>query len=98
MTDINLVFEEQYLSLTIPEPTPSPADWNENGFVIKKNLLPENLMLDYERCWIENNGEIIDGNLNMIRPAVGQIALHTEGTLKLWKYSCTKVFHQQSKS
>lgn len=68
MTNINPVFEEQYLSLTIPEPAPSSADWNENGFVIKKNLLPENLMLDYERCWIENNGEIVDGNLHMIRP------------------------------
>lgn len=65
---INAELEEKYLSLTIPEPTPSSADWNESGFIIKKNLLPENLMLDYERCWIANNGEIIDGKLNMIRP------------------------------
>jgi ectoine hydroxylase-related dioxygenase (phytanoyl-CoA dioxygenase family) len=59
---------EQYESLTIPAPEPSAADWNENGFVIKKGLLPEELMTAYEKCWIENNAEIIDGEMSMIRP------------------------------
>lgn len=41
--------------LTIAAPELGPADWNEDGFVIKKNLIPEVLMVDYERCWLENN-------------------------------------------
>ena len=43
--------------LTIPAPSPSPADWNDDGFVIKKGLLPEELMQQYEQCWIEHNPE-----------------------------------------
>ena len=66
--DVSEMFEKQYEELTIPPPDPSSADWNENGFVIKKGLVPEQLMVDYERCWIEHNAEIVDGNLNMIRP------------------------------
>jgi ectoine hydroxylase-related dioxygenase (phytanoyl-CoA dioxygenase family) len=57
-----------YYNLTIPAPEPSAADWNENGFVIKKNLLPEELMVAYEKCWIENNAEIVDNKISMIRP------------------------------
>lgn len=41
--------------LTIPAPTPGPADWNEDGFVIKKNFIPEELMQAYESCWMANN-------------------------------------------
>lgn len=61
-------FDEQYDSLTIPAPEAGPADWNDDGFVIKKGLIPEALMVDYEKCWIENNAEIIDEKLLMIRP------------------------------
>lgn len=43
--------------LTIAPPNPGPADWNDDGFLIVENLIPENLMLDYERCWAENNSE-----------------------------------------
>lgn len=42
-------------NLTIPAPAPSPADWNEDGFVIKKGLIPEELMQAYEECWLANN-------------------------------------------
>lgn len=47
--------------LTIPAPTPGPADWNDDGFVIKKNLIPEELMVEYERCWLENNADRLGG-------------------------------------
>lgn len=65
---MNPELEELYLQLTIPEPQPSAADWNENGYVIKKNLIPEELMAAYEECWIANNAEIIDGQMFMTRP------------------------------
>jgi ectoine hydroxylase-related dioxygenase (phytanoyl-CoA dioxygenase family) len=68
MTNINPVLEEQYLSLTIPAPEPSIADWNDDGFVIKKGLIPERLLEEYEACWIENNAEYVDGQLIMTRP------------------------------
>lgn len=41
--------------LTIPAPQPGPADWNNDGFVIKKNFLPEELMQAYEECWLKHN-------------------------------------------
>jgi ectoine hydroxylase-related dioxygenase (phytanoyl-CoA dioxygenase family) len=66
--EINPELEELYIALTDAEPTPSKADWNENGFVIKKSFIPEELMANYEKCWIENNAEIVDGNLVMTRP------------------------------
>lgn len=47
--------------LTIPAPERGPADWNDDGFVIKKGFIPENLMLEYERCWLENNAERPNG-------------------------------------
>ena len=43
--------------LTIPAPPVGPLDWNADGFVIKKNLIPEELMVNYEQCWVENNSE-----------------------------------------
>ena len=43
--------------LTIPAPVPSAADWNEDGFVIKKGFLPEDLLIAYEECWVEHNEE-----------------------------------------
>lgn len=42
-------------SLTVPAPEPSTADWNLDGVVIMENFLPENLMLEYEHCWIREN-------------------------------------------
>jgi ectoine hydroxylase-related dioxygenase (phytanoyl-CoA dioxygenase family) len=59
---------EQYYNLTIPPPEPGPADWNDDGFVIEKGLIPEELMEQYEACWIENNAKYVDGNFEMTRP------------------------------
>ena len=41
--------------LTIPAPAPSSADWNDDGFVIKKGFLPDDLLTAYEECWLEHN-------------------------------------------
>ncbi len=41
--------------LTVPAPTPSAADWNDEGVVIKKGFMPEDLMQEYEQCWLEEN-------------------------------------------
>lgn len=60
--------EQQYAELTIPAPEPGPADWNDDGFVIKKSFIPEELMQEYEACWIDNNAEYVDGNFTMTRP------------------------------
>lgn len=60
--------EKQYAKLTIPAPDPGPADWNDNGFIIKTKLIPEELMQNYEACWIENNAEYVDGKFTMTRP------------------------------
>lgn len=54
--------------LTIPPPPEGPEDWNANGFVIKKSLIPNELMTAYEECWIENHGEISNGHLVMHNP------------------------------
>lgn len=43
--------------LTIPAPAEGPADWNSDGYVIKKKLVPEDLMAAYEECWLANNAE-----------------------------------------
>ena len=34
--------EQQYAELTVPAPEPGPADWNDNGFVIKKDFFQKN--------------------------------------------------------
>jgi len=43
--------------LTVPAPDPSDADWNDNGVLIMRDFIPEQLMVDYERCWLENNSD-----------------------------------------
>ena len=47
--------------LTIPPPPISASDWNPDGFVVKKGFVPEDLMVAYEKCWIENNSERLGG-------------------------------------
>lgn len=42
--------------LTDPAPSPSQADWNNDGVVIVPNFFPEELLSSYESCWIDNNG------------------------------------------
>lgn len=44
--------------LTDPAPNPGPWDWNDEGVVILKNFLPENLMQAYEECWLRENGSV----------------------------------------
>jgi len=44
-----------YEDLTVPPPSPGPMDWNDEGVVILKNFIPEELMVAYEDCWIANN-------------------------------------------
>ena len=47
-----------YESITNPAPEFGPQDWNEDGFVILKNFLPEDLMAQYEQCWLRENREL----------------------------------------
>lgn len=61
-------YKNQYEQLSVPAPPPGPADWNDDGFVIKKSFLPEELMQDYEACWIDNNAEYVNGKLEFVRP------------------------------
>jgi ectoine hydroxylase-related dioxygenase (phytanoyl-CoA dioxygenase family) len=88
---MNNELDSLYQELTIPAPEESPADWNEYGFLIKKGLLSEEIMSEYEKCWIENNAEIVDGELLPIRlggwpdctpyrrhPEVMEILMHEE--------------------
>lgn len=64
MTDL----QSQYESLSINPPPIGPADWNENGYVIRESLLPEDLMSAYEDCWIRENAEVdSNGNVSFIR-------------------------------
>jgi hypothetical protein len=44
-------FEE----ITVPPPEPGIRDWNSQGVVIVKNFFPEELMENYEKCWIKEN-------------------------------------------
>lgn len=43
--------------LTVPAPSLSSADWNEDGVVILPKFLPEDLMVKYEECWLRENAE-----------------------------------------
>jgi ectoine hydroxylase-related dioxygenase (phytanoyl-CoA dioxygenase family) len=44
-------------SLTVPPPAPGPRDWNDEGVVILKQFMPDEIMNAYEQCWLENNAE-----------------------------------------
>lgn len=41
--------------LTIPAPSAGPLDWNDDGYLVLKNFIPEDLMSEYEECWLEHN-------------------------------------------
>lgn len=43
-----------YAQLTVPAPPAGPLDWNDDGVVILKDFLPEELMQAYEECWLAN--------------------------------------------
>jgi hypothetical protein len=49
--------QNTFNSITIPAPDPSKMDWNDDGVVILKSFLPENLMVEYEKCWLEENSD-----------------------------------------
>lgn len=42
--------------LTEPAPPPGPADWNDAGVLILKDLIPDDLIDAYEAEWADNNG------------------------------------------
>lgn len=54
--------------LSEPAPPPGPEDWNDDGVVVIKGLLPHDMLTDYESEWMRNNGYI------GVRPAPGSNA------------------------
>lgn len=54
--------------LTVPYDPNGAVDWNDEGVVILKNFMPENLMVAYEECWIRENGSGTRDNFTMTRP------------------------------
>ena len=63
--------------ITVAPPEPGPHDWNDDGVVILKNFMPEELMVAYEQCWMEENSERPGGwpfpTPYMGRPAVADL-------------------------
>lgn len=49
---MTVTFEE----ITVPPPPVSSDDWNDEGVVILKNFVPEDLMVAYENLWLSVNG------------------------------------------
>jgi len=47
--------------LTDPAPAAGPRDWNDDGVVIIKDFFPEDLMVQYEKCWLEHNSHRPNG-------------------------------------
>lgn len=43
--------------LTVAPPPPGSHDWNDEGVVILKNFMPEEVMRAYEECWEEHNAD-----------------------------------------
>lgn len=41
-----------YSQITIPAPPESALDWNDDGVVVLKNFIPEQLLSAYEECWL----------------------------------------------
>ena len=54
--------------LTVPASEIGTQDWNDDGVVILKCFMPEDLMIAYEDCWIESNGSGTRNNFSMTRP------------------------------
>jgi hypothetical protein len=42
--------------LSEPVPDPGPADWNEDGVVILRRLIPDLLIERYQQVWVDDNG------------------------------------------
>lgn len=41
--------------LTVPAPSPSPADWNDDGVVVLDHLIDDERIDAYRRCWEHEN-------------------------------------------
>lgn len=54
--------------LTVPYNPDGAIDWNDDGVVILKGFMPEDLMVAYEECWIRENGSGTRDNFEMKRP------------------------------
>lgn len=54
--------------LTVPYNPMGAIDWNDDGVVILKDFIPENLMAAYEECWIRSNGKGTRENFTMLKP------------------------------
>lgn len=54
--------------LTVPASEIGISDWNDEGVVILKNFMPEDLMVAYEECWIRANGSGDRNDFTMVRP------------------------------
>lgn len=42
--------------------------WQDEGFFIVENLIPEESIEAYSKLWIENHGEVVDGKLSLKNP------------------------------
>lgn len=53
--------------------TENQKQWADNGFIIKKGLVPENLLVDYEQEWMKYNGgdNAVFGDPNTYQSAMG---------------------------
>lgn len=54
--------------LTVPASEVGTEDWNDDGVVLLKGFMPEDLMIAYEDCWIDSNGTGTRDNFSMTRP------------------------------
>lgn len=54
--------------LTVPYMAEGAIDWNDDGVVVLKNFMPEELMISYEECWIKNNATGTLDNYEMTSP------------------------------
>ena len=54
--------------LTVPYIEDGAIDWNDDGVVILKEFIPEELMIAYEECWIRENGSGTRHDFTMTRP------------------------------
>lgn len=54
--------------LTVPYEGTGAIDWNDEGVVILKNFIPEELMVAYEECWINNHAVGTLDNYEMTSP------------------------------
>jgi hypothetical protein len=52
-SDMTFTFDD----LTVPAPPVGSADWNADGVVVIEKFFPEELLQQYEECWVRENSE-----------------------------------------